>query len=151
MSFENSSGLGVSNFYGPMTQREATEGHRRTEGTVQEINLHMSEEAIANGDFARNLAFIAENGKPMEAIVQVVSPFTVGLDGIDVGTEGTETVDGFTIPQADAQAAGVYVYSTFNGSWAGALPGDTDIGVAGAVTGTGGFAVVTVRYYQVTG
>lgn len=149
--FENNTGLGVSAFYGPMSQREGTDGHRRTEGTTQEINLHVSPRAIATGAFDRDLAFIAEAGKPFKVAVRVVEAFAVADTGsIDIGTSGSEGTNGFSIPEADAEAEGVYVYETFNGTWDGALPDTAFIGVDGSdVEGDEGFAVVTVYYYQV--
>lgn len=153
MGFEANTGLGVSGFYGPMTTKEGTEGHRRTEGTIQEVVIYLTGENVDDDVFARNLTYLPAGAWPKEVYVDVDEAFDLGGTSptISIGTEGSETTNGFDIVEADAESTGSYQITSFNGTWANQLASDTDVGIAlGGSTPTitdAGEARVTIRYY----
>ena len=153
MGYEANTGLGVSAFYGGMTQREGIEGHRRTEGTIQELVVYVTSENINDDVFGRNLAYLPAGAYPKEVYVDVDEAFALGGTSptISIGTEGSEETNGFDITEAQAESTGSYQITSFNGTWANQLASDTDVGIAlggTSPTASGGYARVIIRYYS---
>jgi hypothetical protein len=153
MTFEAKTGLNVSSHYGPHSQREGIEGHRRTEGSIQELVLYVTSENINDDVFNRNLAYLPVGAYPKEVYVDVDDAFTLTGTSptISIGTEGSETTNGFDISESQAESTGSYVISSFNGTWDSQLGSDTYVGIdLGGTnpTTSGGYARITIRYYS---
>ena len=151
--FENSAGIGVSAFYGPMSTREGIEGSKRTEGTVQELSLVIQGKNINDDVFGRNLAYLPAGASIQRVIVDVKEAFTLGgtTPTILVGTDGSEATNGFSISEAQAEAEGIYVIASMNGTWGAKLAAATQVSVAlGGTTPTvadDGYLTLVIRYY----
>lgn len=156
MGYENTSGLNVRTFYGPMSQTEGTEGSIRTEGAVQELALVVTgSHAVSGGStFDATLAYLPAGAKVIEVYVNVQEVFAVsgGVDEeINIGTQGSEATNGFDIVEASLEATGIYAITSFNGTWQAQLAANTQIGMAVSGSGTfttAGKARIVIRYVQ---
>jgi len=147
---EDSAGLGVSNFYGPRNTTEGPVGNFKTEGAVEELVME-----VTGDNYTQVSGTIPAGAKCLEAYIEVVEAFALGgtTPTIDIGTDGSEGTNGFDVAEADAEAVGLYVDSTFAGTWAAQLASDTTVGVAlGGTTPTitsAGRMKVVVRYVNI--
>ena len=143
----------VHNHFGPMTEK-GPEGIYNTDGMMEEISLEFtSTELNASSVYGRWLIPLTlPTGAVIKDItVDVKSAFTLGGTSptIQVGTQNSVGTNGITISQAQAQAVGVYVESSFSGTWASPLtaPATIDIQLGGtSPTATGGRVKVYIRY-----
>lgn len=128
MAKENSAGLGVNNRYGTLPTPDGVAGVYNTRGTVQEMVLEISGKNINDGVI---LGTLPAGAKPLRAIVEIQTAFVMtGTNPVlEVGTQGSEATNGFTIEDADAEVAGTYVITTFAGTWAAELAAVTEVSV----------------------
>jgi hypothetical protein len=156
MGYENTSGLNVRTFYGPMSQTEGTEGSIRTEGSIQELALVVTGAHVvgAGAAFDPTRAYLPAGAKVKEVLVNVQEVFSVSAGAsneINIGTQGSEATNGVPIPEASLEATGIYVITSFDGTWANQLAANTQIGLAdsgGGTWTTAGKARVVIRYIQ---
>lgn len=145
----------VNNHYGPRKSGGEV-GVVKTEGKVYEMNVDFDADAVSNGAFPL-LAPVLPAGAMIENVyLKVHEAFSLSgtTPAIEIGTEGSEATNGFTISEAQAEAAGSYdVTSALSGTWASPLAAETTVGIAlsgttPAVTAAGK-AEVVVRYVVV--
>jgi hypothetical protein len=142
MSKENSAGIGVSNFYGKRSTTEGQAGNYKTSGTKEELVVE-----ITGSNIADVVGSLPAGATPLRAYVDVQEVFVVSTSGtLDIGTDGSETTNGFQLTEATLEAAGVTEVTTFNGTWADKLAAATTVGLALAGTATGGKARVVLEY-----
>ena len=146
------------NFYGPRSAKEGIEGGIKTEGTIKELTLKFTGQNINDDVFSSNLAVLPAGCRPIRAIVSINEAFALGTGAsIHVGTDTTESTNGVSIAEAQAEAAGVYTDAdsgiAINGTWGSELAADTQVSVVVAggtpTVGAGGYAVVTIEYIMV--
>ena len=157
MGYEANTGLGVYNQYGPRGTQDGVvsggEVHGQG-GTTFEKVVYITG-ADFNGTTSFNTQLILPAGAmPIEAVFEVTEVFVLGnADNVfNIGTDGSESTDGFAIANPDVLGATKDL--TAAGTWAAALAADTAVGVsvtgtAAAVTGTAGKAKVVIRYTKV--
>lgn len=121
----------VSNHYGARDTGK-TQGVAQSAGFEKELTL------VIDGDMVSDEAFplIAPTlpaGAVIEKVTVVVEEaFVLGGTSpvIEVGTEGSEATNGFTITEAQAEAAGTYdLTSALSGTWAAPLAAETTVGI----------------------
>ena len=149
MSKENSAGLGVNNRYGPLLTPDGVAGVFKTAGAENELVIEFSGTNV-NDDVISG--FLPAGSKPIEVYVEVKSVFAVGgtTPTLEVGTDGSEATNGFSISEAQLEAVGTYVITSFNGTWAARLAADTTVSAALAGTSptvtSAGEARIVIRY-----
>ena len=128
MSKENTAGLGVNNRYGPLATPNAAAGNFKTEGAYNELVIEFSGANINDDDVS---GFLPAGAKPVEWALEVKSVFALGgtTPVINFGTDGSETTNGLEISEAQAEAVGTYVSTTFAGTWQSRLAADTTVSV----------------------
>lgn len=149
MSKENSAGLGVNNRYGPFLTPDGAAGNFKTSGVENELVIELSGKNI-NDDVISG--FLPAGAKPIEVYVEVKTVFVVTgtTPTLEVGTDGSEATNGFSISEAQLEAVGTYVITSFNGTWATRLAAATTVSAALAgttpVVTDAGEARITIRY-----
>ena len=146
----------VNNHYGTRDTGK-TVGVAKTEGFVQELTLNIDGDMVGAGAYALLAPTIPANAIIEDVYMEVTEAFVLGgtTPVIDVGTEGTEATNGFTITEAQAEATGMYdLTSALSGTWAAGLAADTTVGLllggGGANTVTSaGKAKIVIRYIAV--
>lgn len=153
--------LNVSNRYGAFSDTlDVTAGVINTEGSINELTLHLTPATIVAQDFALYAKpFIPASSKVINAYVEVSEVFTITgtTPVVSIGTTGSEVTNGIDITEAQLEALGVYdVTSTLAGTWAaaaGGLTARTVVDIANSaglgVTGSLGKAKVVIRYIHV--
>ena len=168
MSFERSkfgdgsaSGAGnvttqVSNHFGPRLSTKAV-GEVKTAGIVRELSIEFTGEDLSAAAYALLAPKI-----PAGAVIEDVYMFTKEAFVIggtsptgEVGTEGSEATNGFTITEAQLETVGRYdLTGALSGTWAAPLAAETTVGLAMAGTSptstSAGKAEVVVRYARVS-
>ena len=124
----------VHNHYGPWTE-QSPDGVVMTDGTRNEYSWETTGADLQNATQADRwlvIPTLPKNTIIEKVVVEVKEVFVLGgtTPTINFGTNGTESTNGISISQAQAQAVGVYNISTFNGTWASALAADTSVNVA---------------------
>ena len=121
----------VSNHYGARDTGKTT-GVSRTAGFDNELTL------VIDGDMVGNEAFdlIAPKlpaGATIEKVTaKVEEAFVLGGTSpvVEVGTEGSEATNGFTMTEAQLEAVGTYdLTSALAGTWAAPLAAETTVGI----------------------
>lgn len=129
-TYENTSGIGVAQYYGPAEQDMDVEGRAfisQGDGSYEAIVM------VDSTNYAVQTTRVLPKGaiirKVVAHITEVVA-FTGGTSPtIVVGTDTSEATNkGMTIP--DAQAADTIIDGTLAGTWASPLTADTTVGVA---------------------
>lgn len=145
----------VSNHYGPRAVGSTT-GVAKTEGLNNQLTLNINGTDVGNEAFALELApFLPAGADITKVYAQVTEAFVLGGTSpvIEIGTEGSEATNGFTITEAQAEATGLYdLTSALSGTWASPLAASTTIGIdlAGTsptVTSAGKIKIVV--YYDI--
>jgi hypothetical protein len=163
MSFENSAGLGVNNSYGIRGTQDGIVGGGKlpVSGSIDEMVVY-----ITAADFGADETFdtrftLPAGSVPLDALFEVTEAFTQtgGTTSLtlNVGTNGSEATNGFTITDAATSIAVVTELDAVgDGTWANlALAADTAVGVSlvaggGTITSVdGGAAKVVIRYRKV--
>lgn len=145
----------VHNQYGPRNAGK-TVGVFDTDGAIKELVIDIDGTIVGAGAYPL-LAPKLPAGAIIEDVYLVVEEaFVLGgtTPVIDIGTEGSEATNGFTITEAQAEAAATYdLTSALSGTWAAGLAAATTVGIllgGGTPTVTSaGKARVVIRYVQV--
>ncbi len=155
MSREDSAGLNVNNIYGTRPIPDMARGTMKTEGGFNELTFEFSGKDI-NENLTNVLNTLPAGIRFVDFYVEVQEVFvlTGTTPALEIGTNGTEETNGFTISEAILEAVGVSAVSTtFAGTWAASLSGETAVGLA--LSGTtpvvtdAGHARVVARYIKV--
>ena len=126
----------VNNHYGARSTGK-TVGVTQQDGFKNELTLDIDGTMVGNAAYALLAPSLPKNALIKEVYVEVTEAFVLGGTSptIEVGTEGSEATNGFTITQAQAQAVGSYdLTSALSGTWASGLAAATTVGLAMAGT-----------------
>ena len=142
----------VNNHYGAR-ETGKTVGVVQTEGNMREVSWDLDGVMVGNEAFPLDAPVIPAGAVIDRVTVEVREAFVLGgtTPVIEVGTEGTEATNGFTISEAQAEALGTYdLTSALSGTWAAPLAAATTVGIdlaGGTPTVTSaGKMRVSVRY-----
>jgi hypothetical protein len=133
-----------------------TAGKAKTEGFVTELTIDIDGDMVSAAAYPLIAPEILANSIIEDVYLEVTEVFVLGgtTPAIEVGTETSEATNGFTITEAQAEAAGIYdLTSALSGTWAAGLAADTTVGLA--LSGTtptvtsAGKARVVIRYISV--
>lgn len=121
----------VSNHYGPRYTGK-TVGTIKTEGVMNELSLDIDGAMVSAEAFPLLAPKLPAGAKIKAIFVEVREAFALGGTSpvIEVGTEGSEATNGFTITEAQAEAAATYdLTGALSGTWANPLAAETTIGI----------------------
>lgn len=142
----------VNNFFG---QRKTGKGAgiMNTQGALNELVIDLDRDMVAAAGFALMAPTLPAGAKVIRALVEVQEVFILGgtTPAIKIGTKTTESTNGISISEAQAEALGVYdITASLAGTWAAGLAAKTTLGIA--LTGTSptngatGKARVVIQY-----
>ena len=151
MSYEENTGLNVSNHYGERKTGGGI-GHIKTAGAYKELSTEITGEML-NGSWMPEVR-LPKGALPVSAFINVTEAFALGGTSptILIGTSGSEATNGAVVSEAVAEAiATADISSTLTGTWAASLAAETLVGVAlGGTSPTAdaeiGRGVLVVRY-----
>lgn len=134
-----------------------TQGVVGTEGVMNELTIDLDGTMVGNDAFALLAPSLPAGSLIEDVYMEVTEVFVLGgtTPVVDVGTEGSEATNGFTITEAQLEATGTYdLTSALSGTWAAGLAAATTVGIAlgggGSNTTTdAGKARIVVRYVKV--
>ena len=152
---------GTTTKYGPYDLGD-TQGVIKTEGGINELTVEIEgRELNTTAQSIDGVFTIPAYSRVLEAFVEVEEAFVLGgtTPAINLGTDGSESTNGVSVAEAQAEAAGVYTDAdtgiAINGTWAAAGGFTTDTSVSVALSGTtptitdAGRARIVVRYVKV--
>lgn len=146
----------VHNHYGPrLAKGSSVVGSYNVDGVVRELSMEIDGAMLTASDFQLIVPSLPKGAVIQTATVKVTEAFVLGgtTPSIKIGTEGSESTNGVSISEAQAEALGTYVLST-NGTWSSPLAATTTVGVALAgtspTTTTAGKAQLVIRYILVS-
>jgi len=150
MAKENTSGLGVSSRYGPVSVPDCAIGVTKTAGGGNELIAEFSAATIQSGQ-AAGVVVLPPMCRPTSAYVEVETAITLSGVGalLCLGTEGSLTADS---AQITGSAIGVGFYTaTLKGTWSTGLSATTTIALAAlpATALSGGAGRFVVKYDKV--
>jgi len=138
MTLESNTGLNVKNNYGPRETGRGT-GVVKTEGVKNQLSIELTGLQVSDGVFVED--FIIPKFSIITAVffeVTEVFELTGNADNsIEIGTDGSEATNGFSITLAQAEALGAYsLTGALSGTWdaEAALAAATTLGVTVAGT-----------------
>jgi len=143
-----------NNHYGPRASGK-TVGVSRTAGFMKELVIDLDGTMVGNDAYALLAPSIPAGSRIEDVYFEVTEVFVLGgtTPVIDVGTEGSEATNGFTITEGQAEAVGTYdLTSALAGTWSTAvgLAADTTVGLllggSSPTVTTAGKARITIRY-----
>lgn len=142
----------VSTYFGARDSGK-TVGSTRTAGFVTELTLDIDAAMVSSGAYALIAPTIPAGAIIEDVYVDVTEAFALGgtTPVIDIGTEGSEATNGFTITEAQAEAVKMLdLTGALSGTWAAGLVADTTVGLllggsSPTVTTVGKMRVV-IRY-----
>ena len=147
----------VNNYFESRDSGE-TVGVKKTEGSFNELTLQLTGTQIKRGGTAEFLvAPVLKAGFKITGVyARVTEAFVVTgtTPALEIGTQGSEVTNGFTITEAQLEALGTYdLTSALSGTWAAPINADTTVGIAlsgttPAVTDAGKIEIV-VTYVKV--
>ena len=146
----------VHNHYGPRDTGK-TQGVIKSEGVYDELTFDLDGTMVGNEAFPLIAPLIPAGSRIKEVFVEVSEVFVLGgtTPVIEVGTEGSEATNGFTVSETIAEAVGMYdLTSALSGTWATSvgLVADTTVGIDLAGTTptvtSAGKARVVIRYVK---
>lgn len=143
----------VHNHYGPRKTGNVV-GVVKTEGAFREASFDLDGVQLNAGSFALLAPVLPKGAVIDDVYIKVEEAFDLGgtTPVIEIGTEGSEATNGFTISETQAENPGTYkLTSALSGTWAAPLAADTQVGVllaaASNPTATDdGFMRVIIRY-----
>ena len=155
MSREDSAGINVINIYGPRPVPDMARGTMKTEGGFNELTFEFSGKDI-NENLTNVLNILPAGIRFVDFYVEVQEAFVVSgtTPALEIGTNGSEETNGFTISEAILEAVGVSAVSTtFAGTWNASLAAETSVGFelsgTNPVVTDAGHARVVARYIKV--
>ena len=110
-----------------------SQGVARTAGFENELVMHIDGDMVGNAAFPLIAPDLPAGAVIEKVTMQVTEAFVLGGTSpvIEVGTEGTEATNGFTITEAQAEAVATYdLTSALSGTWASPLAASTTVGIA---------------------
>lgn len=146
----------VHNHYGRRNEVNNTVGVFDTDGAVRELVIDFTGSTVSKAAYPLLAPTIPAGSIIEDVYLEVLEAFVLGgtTPAIEIGTEGSEVTNGFTITEAQAEATGIKdLTSALSGTWAAGLAANTVIGIA--LTGTtptvtsAGKARAVIRYVQV--
>lgn len=147
----------VHNHYGPYTEMKNTVGrYQQDQGATQELVIDFDGTVVGDAAFPLLAPTLPAGAIIEDVYLYVEEAFVLGgtTPAIEIGTEGTEATNGFTISEAQAEATGMKdLTSALSGTWAAGLAADTVVGIA--LSGTtptvtsAGKARVVIHYARV--
>lgn len=145
----------VNQHFGPFNTGK-TVGTFDTDGAIREMLIDLDGTMVSNEAFPLLAPELPAYCKVIGVYVEVEEVFALGgtSPAVSVGTEGSESTNGFDISEAQLEALGVYdVTGTLAGTWAAGLTAATTVGID--LTGTtptstsAGKARLVIRYVKV--
>lgn len=138
MSFENSAGINVSNFYGPRSTGNSV-GVERSIDSQHRLMIDLTGEML-NGTFLPPVN-VPRGAHFLNAVLRVDEAFALGGTSpvVNIGAAGSVATNGFSLTQAELQAVGTKIpTSTGAGTWSftSATGTTADAKVAFAMGGT---------------
>lgn len=148
MGFENSSGINVSNHYGPR-ETGGTVGVEHSKDSLHQLSLYLTADSVNDGFLPP--VVIPAGARFVEGFITVEEAF-VGPTVFEVGAAGAETTDGVDIVVTSAsQGTKAIAVADTSGTWAfnsaGGTSTATKVGIAVTGTATAGKATLTLKYY----
>lgn len=132
---------------------EGAVGVVKTEGNTYQASWEFTGTDVGNAAWPLLAAGIPAGALITGVLLKVKEAFVLGGTSptIEVGTEGSEATNGFTITEAQAEAVGTYnLFGALSGTWAAVLAAATTVGLAQAGTTPtvtdAGLAEVIVTY-----
>lgn len=146
----------VHNHYGPR-QSGNTVGVVKTEGSYNELSIEFDGTIVGDGAFPLIAPSLPAGAVIKDVTLKVEEVFVLGGTSpvVDVGTEGTEATNGFTMSEANLENIGtVDLTGALSGTWAAPLAAETAVGIllggGGANTVTSaGVAKLIINYVKV--
>lgn len=148
----------VHNHFGARASGK-TQGENDMDGAMHELVIDLDAAMVSAEAFPLIAPYIPAGSRVEDVFMQVTQAFVLGgtTPVIEIGTEGSEATNGFTISETIAEALGVYdLTSALSGTWSQStgLLADTVIGIdlAAADTPTitsAGKARIVIRYINV--
>lgn len=147
----------VNNHYG-LRETGDTQGIAKTEGFRNELTFDLDGTAVGNEAFTLLAPKIPAGSLVESVVLEVSEAFVLGgtTPAISIGTETSESTNGFDISEAQAEATGTYdVTATLAGTWAAGLAAETTLGIdltgtSPTVTAAGQMRVV-IKYINMNG
>lgn len=148
---------GVHNHYGPREVEKAV-GIMNTEGAMNEIIIDLDGEMVGAEEFALLAPALPAGSRVEDVYMEVTEAFVLGGTSpvIEIGTEGSEATNGFTITESQAETVGTYdLTAALSGTWSGSvgLAARTVVGIDLAGTSPtvtdAGKARLVIRYVKV--
>lgn len=147
----------VHNHYGPRNVGK-TVGIINTEGAQNEVVIDLDAEMVAAAGYPLMAPILPAGSRVTKVFMEVSEVFALGgtTPAIEIGTEGSEATNGFTITEAQAEALGVYdLTAALSGTWSATtgLLAATTLGIA--LSGTSptvtaaGKARLVIQYFRV--
>jgi hypothetical protein len=152
MGYEDNTGLGVNNHYGPR-ETGAFNGELPSKGRERELVMDINGAAVTNGGALLDDAILPAGADITRVYVCVTTAATSWGNAdnvVDVGTDTTEATNGFTMTDTIMDTvATTDMTSELSGTWAAPLAAATTVGFA--VSGTtaamvGGEAKLIIKY-----
>lgn len=151
-TWESNTGLGVQSHYGARGTDDMA-GTVKTEGVKRELRLVVDGTMLSNQTLPVAREQIPAGAYILDAHVVVETAFALGgtTPTMVVGTDGSEATNGFSVSEANMEAAGTYEVTSFNGTWASELAAATTVNIAmggtsPTSTNANGRAVVIINY-----
>ena len=145
----------VTNVHGHFGARESgkTNGIVKTEGFVNELTIDIDGDMVSDAAYPLLAPTLPAGAIIEDVYLKVTEAFVLGgtTPAIEIGTETSESTNGFTITEAQAEATGTYdVTAALSGTWAAGLAAATTVGLALSGTSptvtSAGKARVVIRY-----
>ena len=144
----------VNTHFGPFS-RGKTQGKANTMGFDKELTFDFDAAMVSAEAFPLLAPSLPAKAVITKVVVEITEAFALGGTSpvIEFGTEGSEATNGFTITEAQAEAAGIYnLTSALSGTWAAGLAAATTLGIDLAGTsptvGTAGKGRVIIEYTE---
>lgn len=145
----------VHNHFGPREVKGST-GTMKTSGASNELVIDLDGGMVSDAAFPLLAPKLPAGALIRDVTVEVQEVFALGGTSptIEIGTEGSESTNGFTMTEAQAEAAATLnLTSALSGTWAAGLAAETTIGIAQAGTSptvtSAGKARIVIRYDRV--
>lgn len=144
----------VSQHYGPRGEADQeSHGIVNTEGVLNELVVYFDAATLTAAAYNLLPPALPAGAKIIRVLLEVQEAFALGgtTPAIEIGTEGSEVTNGFTITEAQAEATGMYdLTSALSGTWAAQLAARTVLGIAltgtSPTNGTVGRARAVIQY-----
>ena len=146
----------VHNHYGPRKSGNVV-GVLETDGAYHELSIEFDGDIVTAGAWPLMAPTLPAGALIKDVTILVDEVFALGgtTPVVDIGTEGSEATNGFTMTEANLETAQtVDLTSALSGTWAAPLAAATTVGIllggGGSNTSTSaGVGKVIIRYVKV--